>query len=156
MKPDDFNPDLRRKISDLPREIPPARNLWPEIQAEVERLDPKALDDCRRREERASGSTRSTWIGKAGLANRSAHPPSRKRRNATMIIWSSRKSRPTAMAAVLSQAKLPVSWMPTWKRVQITTAIARPRRPPKMARTGATSSAAKVKRISQTWKACGR
>lgn len=50
--------DLRRHIDDLPREIPPARDLWPKIAAEVARLDPKALSET---QPNAVGSTRSTF-----------------------------------------------------------------------------------------------
>ena len=49
---------LRDQIASLPREIPPARDLWPEIQARVERLDPKTLS---RAEPSAARSTLSLF-----------------------------------------------------------------------------------------------
>jgi FecR protein len=38
---------LRDLIASLPREIPPARDLWPEIQMQVERHDSKALSSAK-------------------------------------------------------------------------------------------------------------
>ncbi len=47
MNADDFS-ELRKKTAALPREIRPPRDLWPEIKAGVERLDPKALPSAER------------------------------------------------------------------------------------------------------------
>ena len=38
---------LRDQIASLPREIPPARDLWPAILMQVERFDPKALSPAK-------------------------------------------------------------------------------------------------------------
>lgn len=53
--------DLRRKIDALPRDLPPSRDLWPEIQAEVERLDPKALSGTQPHTLRSTRSTFRRW-----------------------------------------------------------------------------------------------
>jgi len=49
---------LRDQIAALPREFPPARDLWPEIQAQMQRLDPNTLSQV---EPSALKSTRSTF-----------------------------------------------------------------------------------------------
>lgn len=53
--------DLRRKIDALPRDLPPGRDLWPEIQAEVERLDPKVLSAPQPNTLRSTRSTFRRW-----------------------------------------------------------------------------------------------
>lgn len=52
---------LRDQLDRLPREIPPARDLWPEIQAQVERLDPKTLSSVAPSALRATRSTFRRW-----------------------------------------------------------------------------------------------
>lgn len=50
--------DLRQKIDALPRDMPPGRDLWPEIEAKMERLDPRALPGT---QPNVLRSTRSTF-----------------------------------------------------------------------------------------------
>jgi ferric-dicitrate binding protein FerR (iron transport regulator) len=52
---------LRDQLDRLPREIPPARDLWPEIQAEVERLDPKTLSSAAPNALVSARSTSRRW-----------------------------------------------------------------------------------------------